>query len=194
MAKIKIVQFRRRREGRTNYKRRLNLLKSGIPRLVVRKSLKHITSQIVQYSPKGDKVLATVNSKSLEKMGWPVKGNTPSAYLTGLLMGRKAAELNIKKVVLDMGMHPSIRGSRIYALIKGALDTGLEIPHSDDVLPADDEIYCKSIEEYAKKIKSENADLYKRQFSGYIKNDVDPSSLGKIFENTKNKIIGAKNA
>lgn len=191
MAKIKIVQFRRRREGKTNYKKRLNLLKSGIPRLVIRKSLKHITSQIIEYAPQGDKVLATVNSKSLGKMGWQVNGNIPSAYLTGLLLGKKAAELNIKKVILDMGMHPSIKGSRIYAIIKGALDTGLEIPHSEDILPNDDIIQCKAIEQYAKKLQEKDPDSYQKQFSKYLKNNIDPSTLGKTFEQIKNKIIGA---
>ncbi|MDK2384746.1 MAG: 50S ribosomal protein L18, partial [Candidatus Korarchaeota archaeon] len=30
------VRFRRRREGKTDYKKRLALLKSGLPRMVVR--------------------------------------------------------------------------------------------------------------------------------------------------------------
>ena len=41
------VPFRRKREGKTNYKKRLGLLKSKSLRLVVRKSNKHILVQLV---------------------------------------------------------------------------------------------------------------------------------------------------
>lgn len=191
-SKTHIVQFRRKREGKTNYKKRLNLLKSGLPRLVIRKSLKHISAQIIEYSPQGDKVVATVNSKMLEKMGWIANGNIPSAYLTGMLLGKKVAEIKIKKVVLDMGMHTSIKNSRIYALVKGAVDTGVIIPHSKDILPDDETVRCKAIEEYAKKLKAEDAAAYKKQFSQYLKKEIEPSMLSKIFEDIKNKIIGAK--
>ena len=43
------VPFRRRREAKTNYRHRLKLLKSGLPRAVVRKSLKHTTVQFIKY-------------------------------------------------------------------------------------------------------------------------------------------------
>ncbi len=36
-----VVKFRRRRDGMTYYQKRLQYLKSGIPRLVVRTSNKH---------------------------------------------------------------------------------------------------------------------------------------------------------
>ena len=36
------VKFRRRREGKTDYKKRLNLLKSELPRFIVRISNKYI--------------------------------------------------------------------------------------------------------------------------------------------------------
>ena len=44
------IKFRRKREGKTDYRKRLKLLLGGKPRLVVRKSLKNITAQIAVYS------------------------------------------------------------------------------------------------------------------------------------------------
>ena len=60
---IYTVKYRRKREGRTNYKKRLELLKSGSPRLVIRKSNTSITLQLVMYESDGDKVLITYTSK-----------------------------------------------------------------------------------------------------------------------------------
>ena len=85
---IKSIPFRRKLRGRTNYNRRINLLKSDKLRLVVRKSLKHIMVSLVEYDEKGDKVIISVNSGSLQKLGWKAdKGNIPAAYLTGFLLG-----------------------------------------------------------------------------------------------------------
>ena len=84
------VKFRRRRQGLTNYKKRLALVKSKLPRFVVRITNRYIITQIVTYQENGDKVHLTVNSKSLKSFGW--KGsckNLPSAYLTGYLIGKK---------------------------------------------------------------------------------------------------------
>lgn len=189
-SKTRTVQFRRKREGKTNYKKRLKILKSGMPRLVIRRSLNHVSVQIVNYSPEGDKVVVTVTSKALEKMGWPVKGNVPSAYLTGLLIGKKAADLKIKHVVLDLGMHMSIKGSRIYALVKGAIDAGMDIPCGSDIFPSEERITGKDIAAFAKMLKEKDADAYKKQFSKYLKDNNDPMMIEKLFENIKNKIIG----
>jgi len=138
------IQFRRRREGKTDYRKRLKLLSSGKPRLVLRRSLRYITAQIVSYDPKGDKTLLAVNSAVLKKLGWNHScKNTQAAYLTGLLIGRKALEKGVKEAVLDLGLYPSVRGSRFYAAVKGALEAGLRIPCSEDVLPSEERILGK---------------------------------------------------
>ena len=80
---IKVIQYRRKREGRTDYKKRLKMLISGIPRLVVRRTNKNIIVQVVDYSADGDKVIVTTNSSELSKLGWKhATGNIPAAYLT----------------------------------------------------------------------------------------------------------------
>lgn len=125
------VKFRRRRIGRTSYSKRLALLKSGAPRLVIRKSNKYITAQIVALASKGDTVLASVHSSALKKLGWAHDcKNLPAAYLTGYLLGKSA---KVKKAIADLGLYTLTKGCRIYAALSGAIDGGLEIPHSEDI-------------------------------------------------------------
>lgn len=72
------VSFRRRREGKTNYYSRLKLLLSGKPRMVVRKTNRHIICQLVEAKMEGDRTLVAANSSELVKYGY--KGslaNTP---------------------------------------------------------------------------------------------------------------------
>ena len=157
------VKFRRRREGKTNYRKRLALLKSGLPRMVVRVTNTRIIVQFIEYHEGGDRVIACADSKNLVKMGWkhPFK-NVPAAYLTGLLAGKRALAEGVASAVLDIGMrHPS-RGARVFAALKGGIDAGIEIPHSPDKLPEDERVMGKHIsddiagtfEEVKKKIMS----------------------------------------
>ncbi|NOZ81572.1 MAG: 50S ribosomal protein L18 [Candidatus Micrarchaeota archaeon] len=144
---MKRVPHRRRREKKTDYRKRLKLLKSGKIRLVVRKSLKHMRVQFIEYAENGDRVVASAFSKELEKMGWKWNcGNVPAAYLTGLLAGIRAAG-KIKEAILDTGLQVSTKGSRIYAALKGVLDSGIHIPHSPEILPSEDRILGKHINE-----------------------------------------------
>ena len=135
------MPFKRRREGTTDYKRRLKLLSSKKPRLVVRKSLKYLTASVVEFSEKGDKTLVTASSKELKKMNWKfATDNLPAAYLTGLILGKKAAEANVKEVVLDIGLNPATKGNRIFALAKGVLDSGIALPLSEEIVPSEERI------------------------------------------------------
>lgn len=134
------VPFRRRLEGKTDYRKRLRMLKSHKPRVVVRKSSRQITLQLVNPSEKGDVTLATVRSSELGKYGYEGStGNSSAAYLTGLLFGRRIKEV-CEEAILDIGMQPSTKGSRIYAALKGVLDAGFSIPCDDSLLPGDDRI------------------------------------------------------
>ena len=152
--KIRIVPHRRRREGKTDYRKRLALIKSGKPRLVVRKSNKSINCQIVSYESKGDKTLLNANALELNGFGWSgPTGNIPAAYLTGMLCAKKALENKIEEAILDVGLYSGINGSRIFAVLKGAVDGGLKIPHSEEAFPSDDRISGKHIPKGEKIIK-----------------------------------------
>jgi large subunit ribosomal protein L18 len=130
------VPFRRRREGRTDYRRRLGLLRGGKARLVVRRSLRNVVVQVVAFEDRGDAVKAKAEARELESVGWMgYTENTPAAYLTGLLAARRAREAGIEEAVLDIGRQVPSRGGNLFAALAGAIDGGLKVPHSPEVLP-----------------------------------------------------------
>jgi len=184
-----IMPHRRRREQRTDYRQRLRLLKSRKPRLVVRASVNSITCQIVSHDSKGDRTLVSASSLELKKHGWKGHtGNLPAAYLTGFLCGQKAKKHKVKEAVLDMGLHISVKGSRIYASLKGAIDSGLDIPHSADILPPEDRIKGEHISKYAELLKKERPQEYEKRFSAYLKGSLAPEDLARHFEEVKSKL------
>lgn len=146
------VPHRRRREGKTDYRLRLKLLKSGKPKLVVRKSSNNLTCQIIQHNTGGDRTVVSADSRELVKLGWKAhRGNIPSAYLTGLLCGVRAKKEKISGAILDIGLYESTKGSRLYGALLGALDAGLKIPHSQDILPSEERIRGKHTNERLEK-------------------------------------------
>lgn len=143
------IGFKRKILGKTDYRKRLKLLLADKPRLVVRKSLNNILAQIVEYNEKGDRVILSAHSSELKKYGHKGnKGNLPVAYLVGLLTGKKAKKKNIKELILDIGLQKSVKCSRIYSLLKGCIDIGLNIPHSKDILPTEERIKGKHIKNF----------------------------------------------
>jgi large subunit ribosomal protein L18 len=186
------VPFRRRREGRTNYRSRRALVLSGVPRLVVRLSLNHAIVQVIEAEAVGDKVLVSAHSRELTKTyGWVGNcGNIPSAYLTGLLCGFKAAAKGVDKAFLDIGLHIPSKGTRIFAALKGVVDAGIEVPHSEDILPDEDRISGKHIADYASQLASE-PEVYKQTFSAYLKKKLRPEDVPERFSAVKDKIISS---
>jgi len=165
------VRHRRRRQGKTDYKVRFGLLKSVKPRLVIRRSSKNIIVQVIEYLEKGDKILAAAHSKQLVKLGWKFgRGNLPASYLTGLLAGKRA---NVKEVVLDLGGQVSVKGNRLYAALKGFIDSGINVPHSEEILPSDDRISGKHIEAYLKKDVVKNFEEVKKKIESLTEKSSD---------------------
>jgi len=156
------VKYRRKREQRTDYKRRFNLLKSGLTRFIVRPSNRGVVAQLIEYHEDGDRVLACAKSNELEKMGWGHStSNTPAAYLTGLLCGVRGKAKGVDKAILDIGLHPNIRGSRIYAALKGLIDSGVESGADEVVFPSQDRIRGKVIASYVERSRGIEADFDK---------------------------------
>ena len=138
--------MKRRREGVTNYHKRLKLLMSGLPRLVVRPSNKGMTAQLVNYSEGGDVVIATVTEKSLKKLGLEVDGNSvPVSYLVGYALGLKCKKKKVKNAILDSGRYNIIKGGRISAVLKGVVDAGVKVPHEASVFPKKDRLSGKHL-------------------------------------------------
>ena len=188
--KVYTIPYRRKRQGRTYYKKRLKILLSRKHRFVVRKSLKNFYASVVEYNANGDKVILTVSSKSLSSLGWKGDtGNLSSAYLIGLIAGKKALEKGIKEAIFDIGFNNSVKGSRIYAALAGALDSGLKIPFNPEVLPTKDRIAGEHIVKYAQLLKNDRQN-YERKFSNYTKRGLAPEDLAKHFNEIKGKLNG----
>jgi large subunit ribosomal protein L18 len=142
------VPFRRRREGRTDYRHRAALVKSGKARAVVRRSNKHTTVQFVTYDSVGDRIVASAVSTELVKLGWTHSGDcSPGAYLTGYLAGKRALGKGVEEAVLDIGLRRPTRGCDLFAALKGVTDAGVEIPHDDGMIPPEERIKGRHMKE-----------------------------------------------
>ncbi len=182
------VPFRRRREGKTDYKLRKALVRSGRPRAVVRLTNKYVYIQITEATLQGDLVRASASSKELSKLGWKGgQGNLPSAYLTGILAARRSVGKGIKEAILDIGLKPSTKGSKLFAALKGLSDAGLAVPHSDGPLPAIERIRGGHISSYAKTLSSQ-PEVYKKRFSAYLGRGLKPEDLSGHFDQVKQTI------
>jgi large subunit ribosomal protein L18 len=186
------VVFRRRREGKTNYRTRRAFVLSRVPRAVVRLSLKNVIVQVIEAKSIGDKVLVSAHSHELAKSyGWKCNGgNLPSAYLTGLLCGYKALANGVETAFLDIGLHLPVKRSRIFAALKGLVDAGVEVPHSEEVLPEDSRIAGEHIAEYAGQL-SEEPEVYQQKFSNYLAKKIKPEKLPEHFAKIKDKITSS---
>lgn len=182
------MKFRRRREGKTNYYLRRELIKSGRPRLVVRKTNRYIIAQVVIAKARGDETVAHASSGELVRFGW--KGglkNIPAAYLTGLLVGYRALARGVREAILDIGLHRPVKGSRVFSALRGALDSGLRIPHGEDIFPSEDRMAGEHISKYANYLRERGYSGV--IFSQYVKRGLDPTDLPRHFEEVKSRII-----
>lgn len=158
--KNRIFRFNRRIRGLTDYVLRLKLLRSNLPRAVLRRSNNNMFVQIVKYGEKGDVVLCSVKSSALKKLGLTLHtGNIVSSYLTGYLAGKTALKKGVsEEVVVDLGLQRSLYGNRIYAAVKGLVDAGLKVRVSDVVFPSEERLKgahlkAKDAEKVIEKVK-----------------------------------------
>jgi len=101
--------------------------------------------------------------------------------------------------ILDVGLKPTTTGSRMFGALKGACDGGIDIPHGDRRFPRpksdaqgkdyepDAEFHRKYIfgghvAEYMTKLKDDDDEAYKKQFSKYISEGIEPEDLEGIYE------------
>jgi large subunit ribosomal protein L18 len=142
------VPFRRRREGKTDYRTRLALLKSGETRVVVRNSNRNVVVQFVNYTEQGDVVVAAAEARELPEMGYKTAGNnTPSAYLTGRLAAVRAKEAGVEAGVLDIGRANPQKGGVLFGALKGVVDGGVQVPAGEGVFPSEDRLRAEHLGE-----------------------------------------------
>lgn len=185
-SRVYVVPYRRKRQGKTNYRKRLKLLQGNTTRIVVRKSLHMIRAQLVDYVPTGDSVKASATTQDIAKLGWKGGNNVPAAYLVGLLLARKAKHKKIAGAVADLGLAPTIKGSQLFAVLKGAIDGGLAVPVSKEIMPDQKRLNGEHIAHFAGKL---DAEKQKKQFSHYLKVGLKPSELPHHVGEIKKKIM-----
>ncbi len=182
------VPPRRRREGKTDYQARKALVLSGRPRLVARNTVKHAVTQIIVAKPHGDEVLVTAHSRELRKYGWKAPtGNIPAAYLTGLLCGLKAKTKGVEDAILDIGLIAPTKGAKIFAVLSGILDAGVNVPH-DGTKMVKERIEGKHIAAYGKSLQ-DDSEVYSAKFSKYTAQKLSPEKLPEHIEKVKADII-----
>jgi large subunit ribosomal protein L5e len=227
------VKYRRRREGKTDYQARRNLIvqdknKYNSPkyRFVVRFTNSDVICQIVYAKISGDVVMTAAYSHELPGFGIPVGlTNYAASYATGLLMARR----HLKKLgldtkyqgntqaegqgndytvaplddgprpflaLLDVGLARTTTGARIFGALKGALDGGINIPHSEKRFFGFDKeskkldpkqlrkvIFGGHVSEYMKSLSQSKPDRYKKQFARYIKAGLTPDKVEGMYKN-----------
>jgi large subunit ribosomal protein L5e len=192
-------------------------------RMVVRFSNKNITTQIVYARIEGDVVVAAAYSHELPRYGVKVGlTNYASAYATGLLLARRllkklkldgvyagakeanGAEFHVEDVegqpgaftaYLDVGLARTSTGAKLFGALKGAVDGGLNIPHSVKRFPGYNNekkefkadvhrrhILGVHVADYMKMLKGEDEDAYKRQFSQYIKHGLTAETIESVYK------------
>jgi large subunit ribosomal protein L18 len=187
------VKFRRRREGKTNYYRRRKLLQSRGPRLVVRKTNKRVIVQVIDAKVIGDDTIASAISTELGGFGWSAGvANLPAAYLTGFLVGLRAKARGVETAIMDVGLHPPIRGSKLYAAMKGAVDAGLEVPHDPEVLPDESRISGEHILQAYQYMTEKKKDSHHFGIVGKKKTNI--TTIPKQLDMTKKAMLGIPKA
>jgi len=103
------------------------------------------------------------------------------------------------KCVLDKGLARCTSGARIFSVMKGAIDGGLDVPHSVNRFPGftkgkegekdkyepeklSQRIYGQHVAKYMKHLKENDVDKYNRHFSQYIKEGIEPDNLEDMYD------------
>jgi len=112
------LQRRRRRRVKSKIDRY-----TGKPRLVVTRSAKHITGQVVDDLAGVTLVSASSTEKALADEVQASSNKTDVAKRIGLVLGHRAADKKIKEVVFDRSRH--LYHGRVRAFADGAREGGL---------------------------------------------------------------------
>lgn len=157
--KMKKTQRRRRTEKKTNYNRRLKLLKSDLPRLVFRKTNSYVIAQYIVSDDAQDSINFGITSKALLKYGWPeeFKGSLksiPASYLVGYLMAKKINSKKLENPIVDFGMQRVLHKTKLFAFLKGLIDGGIEINCKEEAFPEEERINGENLKDnFTKKFK-----------------------------------------
>jgi len=193
-------------------------------RLVVRITNKDVIAQIIYSKIDGDIVVESAYAHELPGFGLKVGlTNYAACYATGLLLARRVLKkfkldeayvgqeeadgevYNVEeneegprpfRAYLDIGLARATTGARIFGVLKGAVDGGLDVPHNEKRFPGYDNdsneydadlhrsmIYATHVKEYMEHLQEQDEDMYKKQFAHYVKNDIDADAVEEMVEN-----------
>jgi large subunit ribosomal protein L18 len=172
------VSKRRRSENKTDYLKRMKLLKSETPRVVFRKTNRYVIAQYIVSKEAKDKIELGITSKKLKEFGWPdefdgsLKSITAS-YLTGLLMGKEIIKKKIETPIVDFGMTRVLSKNRTFAFIKGLIDAGVEIKCPEKDFPEEERIEGKNMKkDFSKTFKEIKSKIEKSEGTSSTKKSV----------------------
>merc|ERR1711920_156939 len=190
--------------------------------------------QIAYATIQGDHVVCQATSPELANYGVPVgHKNYAAAYCTGLLIARRMLkQLNLDgefkgkeevdgedyhiededndrrpfKCILDVGLQRTCMGARMWGALKGAVDGGLHIPHTNKLFPGfkpaeekgqdpeydaeahKERIFGGHVKEYMEMLAEENPTKYEAHFAKYIEADIDADKLEDVYADAHKKI------
>merc|ERR1711931_320341 len=171
----------------------------------------------------GDYIVCAAYAHELPRYGVKVGlTNYAAAYCTGLLLARRILhKFNLDKMYagndnidgsyycvedaddgpgafrccLDVGLARTSTGAKVFAAMKGAVDGGLDIPHSEKRFPGYDNeekslnadvlrnhIFGQHVSDYMNSLAEEDEEAYKKQFSRYIKLGVTADSMEEMYK------------
>jgi len=192
-------------------------------RLIVRISNKDIITQVAYAKIEGDKIICAAYAHELPRYGVKVGlTNYAAAYCTGLLIARRLLrkfklddvyagndkidgevfnqeDIDDKpgtfRAYLDVGLARTSTGARIFGVLKGAADGGIDVPHNEKRFPGYDSeekqfsaethrkhIFGQHVADYMRQLLEEDEDSYKKQFSQYIKLGITPDDVEEIYK------------
>ena len=175
--------LKRIRTRKTNYRKRQALLIGRQNFVTIKITNQNVIAQVLKPEIGGDVVKVSVHSRELRRHGWKGSLNSlPACFLLGILLGKRARQRGIEKAILYIGNKPFT--SRIAGCMKGIVESGMDIPISEETFPSQDRLYGRHIADYAIKTRNEDVNKYNRLFSSLIREGLVPenyqSHVGEI--------------
>ena len=97
-------------------------------------------------------------------------------------------------IVLYSGVGRFVHGSRIASVIRGAKEAGLDISVGEDSMPEDERVKGLHVEEYARKLETENKEKFGKVFSRFLANGYKITNYSADFGKVKIAIDKGSNS
>ncbi|KAI1289389.1 60S ribosomal protein L5 [Halotydeus destructor] len=192
-------------------------------RIIVRITNKDIIAQVAYAKIEGDQIVCAAYSHELPRYGVKLGlTNYAAAYCTGYLLSRRlltkfklheiykgneeingdlytAEDVDDKpgtfRAHLDTGLARTSTGARIFGVMKGAADGGMDVPHSERRFPGYDaeekkfdaeihrkHIFGQHVADYMRQLLEDDEEAYKKQFSQFVKLGITPDDLEDMYK------------